>query len=135
MEAVAEPEVKHEVVTVDPTKLGRHKPVPPSNVSHSLKMAAAEALARGVKAEDLAKELIRTGAVEEADRKEAQIKQEEAALAEQDGAELYDRYLLAFLRYATGQIEGLSTQDMEDVAFLVPKTAIGLAEWKHRRNG
>jgi hypothetical protein len=135
MEAVAEPEAKHEVVTIDENKAGRFKPVPPSNVSHSLKMAAVETLARGVKAEDLAKELIKTGAVEEADRQEEQAKQDQAALAEQDGAELYDRFLLAFLRYATGRIENLGTEEMEDIALLIPKESFSFAEWKRRRNG
>lgn len=118
MEAVAEPEVKPE----------NKKLVPSSNVSMSLKLAAADALARGVKAEDLAKELISSGAVEQAEQKEVEI-------AEANAAELYDRYLRAFLRYSTGQIEELNTQDMEDIAFLVPKRAVGLNEWKQRRNG
>lgn len=137
MDATAEVEAKpnHEVVTIDPNKPGRHRPVPASSVPLSVKYAAVEALSKGTKVEDLASELAKNGAVEEAERQKAQIEQEEAAQAEQDRAELYDRYLLAFLRYATGQIEGLTTQDMEDIAFLVPKSAIGLAEWKHRRNG
>lgn len=126
MEAVAEPEI--EVVTLDPDKIGRFKPIPASTDSMALKIEALKALERGVKPEDLAKELNKSNVIEAAEQREVEIEQA-------NEAQLYNRYLRAFLRYSTGQIEGLSTQDMEDVAFLSPKAAVGWEEWKQLRNG
>lgn len=91
------------------------------------KVEALKLLEKGVKPEDLAEEMKKSGATERANEA-AQNKAEEA---KRDAA-LYDAFLLSLLRARTAKIEGLKTVEMEDVAAHFKPPEVSFNEWKRR---
>lgn len=103
-------------------------------------LRALELLNNGVKPEELAQTMKAEKDAKSGTPKKGKSKvkapapeDDSAAIAEAE-LELWNRYLIAFLRFGTRQIEGLQTREMEDIACLIPKDVIDFAEWKQRRN-